>query len=142
MNNDDLLKALGRFTPEQIVNAIENTKRVLKELPQQDSDSDQVKDKDKVSEQDKRSKDLDVLIKDAFAFEDTFSVSSYDRQMVRHFLGEHAKDNVYCAELHKWWDGTSFSVLNDWLFTDEMKLELELLNKDATRKFLRLKVSL
>ena len=132
MNNDDLLKALGRFTPEQIVNAIENTKRVLKELPQQDSDS----------EQDKRSKDLDVLIKDAFAFEDTFSVSSYDRQMVRHFLDEHAKDNVYCAELHKWWDGTSFSVLNDWLFTDEMKLELELLNKDATRKFLRLKVSL
>lgn len=45
------------------------------------------------------------------------------------------------ADLHKWWDGTSYTIHNDWLFTDESFLTVELINSNGERKEFRLRVA-
>lgn len=143
MNNDELLKALGKFSPQDIAEAIARTRR------------EDASRKPFVTEEqivNNASLALEKQIdKDRFDTEDSFTNASFDRQMMRVFLDEMAikqqqdsglgVTNSF-ADLHKWWDGTQYLITNDWLFADKMELEIELRNKNQESKFFRLKVSL
>lgn len=45
------------------------------------------------------------------------------------------------ADLHKWWDATSYTIHNDWLFTDEPFLTIVLRNANGEEKTFRLRVA-
>jgi hypothetical protein len=156
MNNDDLLKALGKFSPQQIADAIarskqeETTRKPL--LTEQD-----IIDRAVQSESDSELERQLLPTLSAFDTEDQFTNASFDRQMMRQLLDEIAQDKFYknighgfvlqddkmkFADLHKWWDGTGYRINNDWLFTDLKEIEIELRNKNQESKFFRLRVSL
>lgn len=145
MNNDELLKALGKFSPQDIAEAIARTRREeasRKPLVTSDEIVDALPPDTSALALEKQ---IDA---DRFDTEDSFSNASFDRQMMRVFLDEMATKQTCVnsvpdfASLHKWWDGTQYLITNDWLFADKMELEIELRNKNQESKFFRLKVSL
>lgn len=162
MNNDELLKmALRHLTPQQIADAIAASKREQHEqkFPQPEA----LKQKHVLDEE---------LLLDAVSLNpDTFADLSFDRQMMRQFLDEQAQALQHEAvgmqktaiqigfpcdkkafsfqekakiliKLHKWWDGTNYLIKNDWLFSQDMTIEIELINRDGESKSFRFKVSL
>jgi hypothetical protein len=82
---------------------------------------------------------IDAIDKELSSFDQAEEITnaSYDRRCLRVFLEENNK-----LDLHTWWDGTRYTIQNDWLFTDTKELVITLVNQDGQSKSFSLKISL
>lgn len=139
MTNDAILKALSALTPDEVKEIIESVKNAEANQTQPLSTTATLDNTQSAAE----------VISNAFETADSFAQASFDRQCLREFLDAQAQAQARdglptepCfAELHRWWDGTSYKIFNDWLFTDDQFIVVDLQNASGESKSFRLRVS-
>jgi hypothetical protein len=149
INQTELLKALGKLSKAEI-------NQILDSVGESGSDNNIPESgarliatpavKDVVKEHDIKNPPPLDLYDSIFASDEQYAQASYDRKMLRLWLERQAVlGNGLCKEIHTTWDGAGYAIYNNWLFGDteeDNTVELEFINKDGSKKNLKVKVSL